>query len=871
MQQRKRTIDEATRMAGKNFVSGHVDPKIQRTIEDMTPLLHKPEHQARDPTDVETFLEDCRQQLVMYTITKAQASAKSYSDDAFESAMQRDWQMAQKRLLEDLAGDAHPFDANGAGGGAQDMQLGAFGEAGAASETELRKIARYVESVAGITGRPDANLREKVGDLHDACMNNGVARKEAEGRMYSDLWQCLHSMAEYTANQASRTAEQGDNLHMQSLLHGCAAFLEKEYKEHLERECSRHAARGSNPNFEFLAAQFLEAQGPGVADADDPMVEVGEAGTGRYCHFWAFAYLCVRCAAAGGTRALRKTLANANNREKLSQEGIVHGKLWPIFDKFLGPGDSTEPQRFAVHDSGSQQQAMSATSSKETADTYKGLLLCIFTRYEPTPPCSFRRTFGRFHYKVEDYMWHKLSVLAPTPRALSELHEEIGKHLHSFPPGVKEKVLMLSLQFRRLIDHLRPASASDASHLALALSWVGGRASAYGDDTQTRIDIGKLLNRYVDHTFLRSREASGSYGAGLMVGDTPQIRYRNAVMYLGLITDRKVRDELLKKLVFTADGHPDLIGDPDHASGRGGGAAGQLVEVLQMAQQELEGIVRGAARIAQQKASWDLAYQLYCHIGHTEEAEGILEEQLRRLLVQEASEERSRWVGYAQQHAQTQAQRSDEGGRGGGAAVERQRRLRLLVHVADFFSAFAAKDTAKALQVLDAAGILQHATERIEVTCPSGKFPGNVLHATDRSGRMHAVTVPPGVAQGATFLVDVSSGGSGGASGGVAEQLVREMPMVLDAALRCIVREHSRLSEAEPQSRSWQQQEQRGELLPATLQRPGAGHSVLPQAGYEQQRQKLRQQFGHVRQYLDIQGVQIAHDLQLDIRRAGLI
>ena len=42
VQQRKRTIDEATRMGGKSFVSGHVDPKIQRTIEDMAPLLHKP-------------------------------------------------------------------------------------------------------------------------------------------------------------------------------------------------------------------------------------------------------------------------------------------------------------------------------------------------------------------------------------------------------------------------------------------------------------------------------------------------------------------------------------------------------------------------------------------------------------------------------------------------------------------------------------------------------------------------------------------------------------------------------------------------------------------------------------------------------------
>jgi hypothetical protein len=924
VQQRKRTIDETTRMAGKSFVSGHVDPKIQRTIEDMAPLLHKPEAQTRDPTDVEAYLEDCRQQLVMHTITTAQYSAKRYSDDAFEDAMQRDWQTAQRRLLEDLAGDATPFDASGGdgfGGPQADGGAGAmvpFGQGGA-SEAELRKIARYVEAVAGISSRPQANLREKVGDLFDACDNCGAPRTEAEARMYTDLWKCLHSLAETTVNQEARV-EQGDNQNMQSMLHGCTSFLEKEYKEHLERECSRMPARGYDPAFEFLAAQFLESLPSHTTDDDDPLVEVGVAGSRRRCPFWGFAYLCVRCAAAGGTQALRKTLANRNNAQVLEQESIVNGKLWPIFDKYLGPGTSNEPQRFVTQDSAAIREAMSATASKDIADSFKGLLLCIFTRHETNPPCSFRRTFARFGYKVEDYMWHKLSTLTPTPRALAEFHDEIAKHLHSFPPGVKEKVLILSLQFRRLIDHLRPASAADSTHLALALSWIGGRATAsssYGDDAQivaagqgqsgqgqaqTRIEIGKLLNRYVDHTFLRSRDANSSFGVGLQVGDTPQIRYRNAVMYLGLISDVKVRDEFLKKLVFTAGGHPDLIGDPDHASGRGGGAAGQLVEVLRMEPLQVEGVVRGAALIAQQKAYWDLAYQLYCHIQHNEDAELILEEQLRRLLMQETSEERARWVEYAQSHIQATAARSGADGGGGsgggehggsGASADRKRRLRLLVAVADFFSAYAAKETGKALAVLDSVGVLgQHGVERLEVTCPPDKRPGNIIHVADRIGQMHAVTVPPGVQQGQSFPADVpSSGGPGGSGGGtgsgaLAEQLVREMPAVLDAALRCIVREHARLSEAEPQARAWQQQEQRGEMMPLMTpamqqQRQqlggggggGGGGMLLPSAGsgYEVQRQKLRAQFGTVRQHLDMKGVQIAHELQLEIRNAGLI
>jgi hypothetical protein len=53
--------------------------------------------------------------------------------------------------------------------------------------------------------------------------------------------------------------------------------------------------------------------------------------------------------------------------------------------------------------------------------------------------------------------------------------QEIGKHIASFQAGVREKVLMLSLQFRRLVDSLRAASSSDALHLAVALGELSCR------------------------------------------------------------------------------------------------------------------------------------------------------------------------------------------------------------------------------------------------------------------------------------------------------------------------------------------------------------------------------------------------------------
>ena len=91
----------------------------------------------------------------------------------------------------------------------------------------------------------------------------------------------------------------------------------------------------------------------------------------------------------------------------------------------------------------------------DTADSFKTLLACVAAGKDSDG--DFREkvqtTLSRFHdYNIEDYMWHKLSVLERTPHALAELHGEINLHIGQFENGLKEKVLLLSLQRRKLVE-----------------------------------------------------------------------------------------------------------------------------------------------------------------------------------------------------------------------------------------------------------------------------------------------------------------------------------------------------------------------------------------------------------------------------------
>ena len=59
-------------------------------------------------------------------------------------------------------------------------------------------------------------------------------------------------------------------------------------------------------------------------------------------------------------------------------------------------------------------------------------------------------------------------------------------------------------QLRKLLELLRPTSLADASHLALALSWIGGDDNEFlKREGLKEKGIGKWMHRYVEATFLR--------------------------------------------------------------------------------------------------------------------------------------------------------------------------------------------------------------------------------------------------------------------------------------------------------------------------------------------------------------------------------
>ena len=120
-----------------------------------------------------------------------------------------------------------------------------------------------------------------------------------------------------------------------------------------------------------------------------------------------------------------------------------------------------------------------------------------------------------------------------------------------------------------------------------------------------------------------------------------------------------------------------------------------------------------------------MAYQLYRHVQAQEQAEKILERQLRRLLMQGESKERSRWLEYGRSclHADSTTRAGMQVISRAGATGDRLQRLRLLVHIGDFFTAYHEKKLSRALEILDDAGIFRNTTERREVQCQRTEAP----------------------------------------------------------------------------------------------------------------------------------------------------
>jgi hypothetical protein len=253
VQQRKRTINEATRMAGANFVSSHMDPKIRRRINDLQPLLAKPGQEEPDPTDIAAYLEDTRRKLITKTIFRAQTSSKSYNDDAFERAMESDWDSAQQELLDGL--EFHP---DGLAGSATELSFTGNHLADQHVVDSLIPIPWSAidtdatdEYLVAVNNFADKKPSEKANMLREAFLNVRGRTKQAED-LYRDLWTCAKFILE--SKEHPRKHLGGENP-LPAMLDGCLKLLETEYRAHLEQHGAEE--RGHNPSFNVLARRVM--------------------------------------------------------------------------------------------------------------------------------------------------------------------------------------------------------------------------------------------------------------------------------------------------------------------------------------------------------------------------------------------------------------------------------------------------------------------------------------------------------------------------------------------------------------------------------------------------------------------------------------
>ena len=253
VQQRKRTVNEATRMAGANFVSSHMDPKIRRRINDLQPLLAKPAQLEPDPTDIAAYLEDARRKLITTTISRAQASSKIYNDDAFERAMESDWDSAQQELLDGL--EFHP---DGLAGSATELSFTGNHLADQHVVDSLIPIPWSAidtdatdEYLVAVNNFADKKPSEKANMLREAFLNVRGRTKQAED-LYRDLWTCAKFILE--SKEHPRKHLGGENP-LPAMLDGCLKLLETEYRAHLEQHGAEE--RGHNPSFNVLARRVM--------------------------------------------------------------------------------------------------------------------------------------------------------------------------------------------------------------------------------------------------------------------------------------------------------------------------------------------------------------------------------------------------------------------------------------------------------------------------------------------------------------------------------------------------------------------------------------------------------------------------------------
>ncbi len=465
---------------------------------------------------------------------------------------------------------------------------------------------------------------------------------------------------------------------------GACEFLEKQYDEHITKTVADNpntARLGPRPGLIYRIRAFLNVRLAGMWNKSWPAD--AEAVVDGY-PLWMQIYLCMRCGdldaaleVARSAPAVSGEFVSFLAAYKADPCRMLPAQLWrqltASYNQFAGP---------------------TAGDSAASDGSYKQVCYNLLGR------CDSAKMYPKVLSLTPDFLWYRLrlvtdpdvalpATLTPCTQSLASLQQMLCEYgpSHFNPQGRSPllyfQVLLLSQQFERAVHYLCTASDSlgvEAVHFALALSYYGivPQPDTLNSDP-SGLNTARLLRQYV-RAFAQSDP-------------------REALQYLLVIADERLRDEAVRDLV-TQTGEFDLFfgGLAEDGTRR----PGALARVLK--KESVERVAMLTAEECERNGLHEAAVSLYEECRDHDRALAILNRQLSHVLIADSSNpERQVFVNLAHRfEARCLAQASF-------VHLPDQARLttfRVLLELCDYFSLVSLGRTDEALGLVQNLGIV---------------------------------------------------------------------------------------------------------------------------------------------------------------------
>jgi nuclear pore complex protein Nup93 len=631
--------------------------------------------EPRAEADLEGFLRDEHDAIVLSTINETRQETAQRFEQAQEELIMEDWEESKRAVIDQLQGRL-PLGLTPGVGPRQKEGPALAGNDPSQQLLEDLLGQPVVAPMAGLAGQYAA----VVHSLHEHSLRNepfplvsSLAGATIAARSGSDLTHAREAaraeglaqswdlIAEIVGEQTDASPPAGVFLRgwnggadsqaevLSRLLRGCQAFLESQYADYVKktvREKPDIANLGPNPGDSGLYRGFLRVLYAGNGDWPQELAVVGDIPV------WACVFLCLRCGESARSldglideiesRGGETILGNFSNYARLFAQSIRNGESPGFIDS----------QHASSLTQDYEQVISSATSDPFEVLCYHIVGNNIIGEMDP------RRSFSDVLTTTQDFLWYKILRVRvgglnaitgpadskrPTLVQLQQVLKEYGPNHFSLGgqnPLLYFQVLLLSCQFDEAISWLAglPQFHAEAAHAALALYHYGlcdgDDPSQDGSDSLRHAEDRDVFDGagVLERTIL-------AYAIALAAPSRGVASTEHALEYMSLIRDPRRRARALALVLVQGDASTvsAVLGDPAQDT-RG------IFETLGFSAAETAEIVRLAAGSHEVTGRHADAVRLYEHAGDAIRVWEILTAQLSGTLAQPSSQNSERDV-----------------------------------------------------------------------------------------------------------------------------------------------------------------------------------------------------------------------------------